>query len=79
MSIEALLEENFKQKELREKRRREKEEKERIRREALSVKKEQLMKTKGFAAAPPSALATQRVVLLSRAAVCCNEEMRSAT
>ena len=51
VSIEALLEENFKQKELREKRRREKEEKERHRREALSVKKEQLMKTKGCATA----------------------------
>ena len=47
VSIEALLEENFKQKELREKRKREKEEKEKHRREALSVKKEQLMKTKG--------------------------------
>ena len=49
MSIEALLEENLKQKALREKRRREKEEKEAARREALSVKKEQLMKTKGCA------------------------------
>jgi hypothetical protein len=47
VSIEALLEENFKQRDLREKRKREKEEKERVRKEALSVKKEQLMKTKG--------------------------------
>lgn len=47
VSIEALLEENFKQRDLREKRKREKEEKERARKEALSVKKEQLMKTKG--------------------------------
>jgi hypothetical protein len=47
VSIEALLAENLKQRDLREKRRREKEEKDRLRREALSVKKEQLMKTKG--------------------------------
>lgn len=46
--MQALLEENLKQKELREKRTREKEQKEIARREALSVKKEQLMKTKGF-------------------------------
>lgn len=37
-----------KQKELRERRTKEREEKERLRREALSVKKEQLMKTKGY-------------------------------
>lgn len=55
VSIEALLEENFKQKELRERRRREKEERERLRREALSVKKEQLMKTKGYAPRPSPA------------------------
>lgn len=49
--MQALLEDNLKQKELREKRNREKEQKEIARREALSVKKEQLMKTKGCASA----------------------------
>jgi hypothetical protein len=54
--VQALLEENLKQKELRERRLREKEAKELARREALSVKKEQLMKTKGCAAAPAPAV-----------------------
>jgi hypothetical protein len=56
VSIEALLEENLKQRELKEKRRREKEEKDRLRREALSVKKEQLMKTKGCSLAASRAV-----------------------
>jgi hypothetical protein len=43
------LEENLKQKELRERRTREKELKEQKYREALKMKKEQLMKTKGCA------------------------------